>query len=125
MRHDCGFDVIRRLENEDNFDYDFYIFPSENTITQIYHEYVDTPIEVRLDKQYRYLFVPKLAKEWHGYIKYEIQGGGGEYQISIQEGVKIKLMDDDGKASRWVINTEQLNNPSIKVLENGTEYRWC
>ncbi|NIA76181.1 prevent-host-death family protein [Providencia rettgeri] len=119
MRHDCGFDVIRRLENEDNFDYDFYIFPSENTITQIYHEYVDTPIEVRLDKQYRYLFVPKLAKEWHGYIKYEIQGGGGEYQISIQEGVKIKLMDDDGKASRWVINTEQLNNPSIKVLENG------
>lgn len=118
LRHDCGFDVIRRLENKDNFDYDFYIFPSENTITQIYHEYVDTSIEVKLDKKHRYLFIPSLAKEWRGYIKYEIQGDGGEYQISVQEGVKIKLMGDEGKASRWVINTEQLNNSNIEVLKN-------
>lgn len=72
-RHDNGFDIIRRLENTDKFDYDFYIFPSENTITQIFHEYVDTPIEVNLDDNYRYVVVPKIPNEWYGKLNYSIK----------------------------------------------------
>ncbi len=52
-RHDAGFDVIRRLEEDKRFDYNFYIFPGEVTIRRIHQEYMATPIEVVLDQHNR------------------------------------------------------------------------
>ncbi|WP_323086963.1 TcdA/TcdB pore-forming domain-containing protein, partial [Providencia alcalifaciens] len=124
-RHDSGFDVIRRLEENDDFDYDFYIFPSENTITQIYQEYVNTTIEVKLDHHNRHLVVPKLASEWHGKINYSIRGDGGQYKISLQYGIGVKLFDDAShkishdEYSLWVIDIGQLNTELITVQKNG------
>lgn len=120
-RHDSGFDVIRRLEKKDNFDYDFYIFPSENTITRIHHEYVKTEIEVKLDLENRHLIIPKLAREWHGYIDYDIRGSGGEYQINLQYGIKIKLTDENDhvQPSRWIIDSGQLNDDTVIFSKNG------
>ncbi|WP_438336210.1 TcdA/TcdB pore-forming domain-containing protein [Providencia hangzhouensis] len=116
-RHDSGFDVIRRLENTDKFDYDFYIFPSENTITQIFHEYVDTEIEIKLNNQYRHLVIPKIPSEWHGKIKHSIRGDGGVYKLSPQIGAEIELIDDSNKVSpsHWIISGGLLDKDDIIV----------
>ncbi|WP_036771337.1 TcdA/TcdB pore-forming domain-containing protein, partial [Photorhabdus australis] len=115
-RHDAGFDVIRRLEEDKRFDYDFYIFPGEQTIRRIHHEYVDTPIEVVLDQRDRQLVVPELPKELHGYLRYEIKGAGGKYQIGLNEGTRVKLTNV--VASEWIIDRSQLASDSISVSQN-------
>ncbi|WP_375084095.1 TcdA/TcdB pore-forming domain-containing protein [Providencia sp. SKLX074055] len=117
-RHDNGFDVIRRLERTDKFDYDFYIFPSENTITHIYHEYVNTPISVRLDNKKRNLIIPNLPKEWHGFVSYDLEGCGGKYTININEGVNVLLSDCSScqNSSQWIINSKDNNN--IKIFDD-------
>ncbi|WP_387690564.1 TcdA/TcdB pore-forming domain-containing protein [Photorhabdus sp. RM71S] len=118
-RHDAGFDVIRRLEEDKRFDYDFYIFPGEVTIRRIHQEYVATAIEVVLDQRNRQLIVTELPKELHGYLHYEIKGAGGEYLIGLNEGTSVKLMNDGGSApSRWIIDSSQLASDSISVLKN-------
>ncbi|WP_340621307.1 TcdA/TcdB pore-forming domain-containing protein [Xenorhabdus siamensis] len=124
-RHDTGFDVIRRLEKDKRFDYDFYIFPGEQTIRRIHQEYVATPIEVVLDQHDRKLIVPKLPKELHGYLRYEIKGAGGEYLIGLNEGTSVKLISDvsnaDGSSnvpSRWIIDSSQLASDTISVSKN-------
>ncbi|MDC9590610.1 TcdA/TcdB pore-forming domain-containing protein [Xenorhabdus sp. XENO-10] len=127
-RHDTGFDVIRRLEEDKRFDYDFYIFPGEVTIRRIHQEYVATPIEVVLDQHSRKLIVPELPKELHGYLHYEIKGAGGEYLIGLNEGTSVKLTSDvpnpDGSGnlpSRWIIDSSQLASDNIKVSKNRLE----
>ncbi|MDX7987581.1 hypothetical protein FE392_09590 [Xenorhabdus sp. 12] len=124
-RHDTGFDVIRRFEDDKRFDYDFYIFPSEYTIRRIYQEYVATPVEVLLDQSSRKLIVPDLPKELHGYLHYEIKGAGGEYLIGLNEGASVKLMSDviapggnHYMPSRWIIDSSQLDSDTIKITEN-------
>jgi insecticidal toxin len=118
-RHDSGFDVIRRLEQDYRFDYDFYIFPSEYTIGRIHQEYVATPIEVVLDQRNRHLLVPKLPKELQGYLNYHIKGGGGEYMVALNEGVSVKLSDAAVSApSRWIIDSTQLASDRVTVANN-------
>ncbi|KGM27303.1 hypothetical protein KS18_15630 [Photorhabdus luminescens] len=123
-RHDAGFDVIRRLEEDKRFDYDFYIFPGEVTIRRIHQEYVATPIEVVLDQRNRQLIVPELPKELHGYLHYEIKGAGGEYLIGLNEGTSVKLTSDaphnlvGSTPSHWIIDSSQLAGDSISVSKN-------
>lgn len=115
-RHDGGFDVIRRLEQDRRFDYDFYLFPGEYTIRKIHQEYVDTPVEVLLDERNRQLVVPELPNELHGFLRYEIKGTGGEYVIDLNEGVRVKLTSETGSMpSRWIIDSSQLASDSISV----------
>ncbi|WP_445493516.1 insecticidal toxin MCF [Photorhabdus sp. SF281] len=115
-RHDTGFDVIRRLEEDKRFDYDFYIFPGEETIRRIHHEYIDTPIEVMLDQRNRQLVVPELPKELHGFLRYEIKGAGGEYLIGLNKGTRVKLTSD--VASKWIIDSSQLASDNISVSKD-------
>ncbi|MBD2798392.1 hypothetical protein ID856_18110 [Xenorhabdus sp. 18] len=124
-RHDTGFDVIRRLEQDKPFDYDFYIFPGEVTIRRLHQEYVKTPIEVVLDPRSRKLIVPELSKELYGYLRYEIKGAGGEYLIGLNEGTSVKLVSDVANSngsgtlpSRWIIDSSQLANDTISVSKN-------
>uniref|UniRef100_UPI0036DC639E insecticidal toxin MCF n=1 Tax=Photorhabdus sp. RM322S TaxID=3342825 RepID=UPI0036DC639E len=115
-RHDAGFDVIRRLEKGKRFDYDFYIFPGEETIRKIRHEYIDTSVEVVLDQRNRQLVVPELPKELHGFLRYEIKGAGGKYLIGLNKGTQVKLTND--VTSEWIIDSSQLASDSIRVSEN-------
>ena len=118
-RHDLGFDVIRRLEESEKFDYDFYIFPSENIITNINHEYVKTSINIILDSKGQNLIIPELPSEWHDYIEYKIQGNGGKYRISLNEGVGIKISDnlDCGVPSQWFIDITNCNDKSVAFFD--------
>lgn len=117
-RHDTGFDVIRRLEEDRRFDYDFYIFPSEETIRRIRQEYVDTPIEVLLDSRDRQLVIPELPKELYGYLNYQIKGAGGRYLVGLNEGTRVDLSSESGKPSRWIIDSSQLASESISVSKD-------
>ncbi|WP_387465383.1 insecticidal toxin MCF [Photorhabdus sp. RM323S] len=115
-RHDTGFDVIRRLEEDKRFDYDFYIFPGEETIRRTHHEYVDTPIEVVLDQRNRQLVVPELPKELYGFLRYEIKGAGGEYLIGLNKGTQVKLTSD--VVNTWIIDSSQLVSDNISVSKD-------
>ncbi|WP_025127307.1 TcdA/TcdB pore-forming domain-containing protein [Pseudomonas sp. PH1b] len=118
-RHDTGFDVIRKLEQDRRFDYDFYIFPSEETIRRIHQEYVETPVEVLLDGHNRQLVIPQLPKELYGYLRYDIQGAGGEYLIGLNEGTEVRLSNEVGsQPSRWIIDSSQLESDSISVAKD-------
>lgn len=118
-RHDTGFDVIRKLEQDRRFDYDFYIFPSEETIRRIHQEYVETPVEVLLDGHSRQLVIPQLPKELYGYLRYDIQGAGGEYLIGLNEGTEVRLSNEAGtQPSRWIIDSSQLESDSITVAKD-------
>ncbi|MGY1448442.1 TcdA/TcdB pore-forming domain-containing protein [Pseudomonas chlororaphis] len=117
-RHDTGFDVIRRLEEDRRFDYDFYIFPSEETIRRIRQEYVETPIEVLLDSRDRQLVIPELPKELHGYLNYQIKGAGGRYLVGLNEGTRVNLSSESGTPSRWIIDSSQLASESISVSKD-------
>ncbi|WP_241190690.1 TcdA/TcdB pore-forming domain-containing protein [Pseudomonas chlororaphis] len=118
FRHDTGFDVIRRLEEDRRFDYDFYIFPSEQTIRRIHQEYVDTPIEVLLDSRDRQLVIPELPKELYGYLNYQIKGAGGRYLVGLNEGPRVDLSSEAGAPSRWIIDSSQLENERISVSKD-------
>ncbi len=55
--------MLRILEEQKDFDYDFYLFPSEYTIIKIIEERVATPIIIRLDNQARTFFIPQLSAQ--------------------------------------------------------------
>ncbi|MDV5226852.1 TcdA/TcdB pore-forming domain-containing protein [Providencia rettgeri] len=117
-RHDLGFDIIRRLEQTDRFDYDFYSFPSENTITQLIHEYTNTPVDVLLDFGHKHVVVPHIPNQYRHKLEYKIKGLGGDYQVSINHNAKITLSDDAnyGMKSRWLIDTSLIGDGNIQVF---------
>lgn len=114
-RNDSGFDVIRRLESE-RFSYDFYVFPGEQIIRRLRHEYVATTIDVVLDQSNRQLLAPKLPRELQGYLKYVFKGAGGEYLIGLNAGVSVQLARST--PSKWIIDTRQLASDVISVLDH-------
>ncbi|KAH9296754.1 hypothetical protein KI387_028436 [Taxus chinensis] len=118
FRHDRGFDVIRRLEEDERFDYDFYIFPSHNTIHKIMFEYVETKIAVVLDKRsIRLQMYPELSQKLHGYLSYEVEGSGGEYCIGLAKGYSVSLntSGSHAKETTWIIDGSTLGDDSIEV----------
>ncbi|WP_336844765.1 TcdA/TcdB pore-forming domain-containing protein [Providencia rettgeri] len=114
-RNDRGFDILRRLEKSQKFDFDYYTFPSEYIISKIQQEYVKTNIDIILDRAERYVAIPELPKEWYGLLNYEMQGGGGIYNIILNDGAEITLSNQDGNDnnSNWIINSSLLSNDSI------------
>ncbi|WP_339057742.1 TcdA/TcdB pore-forming domain-containing protein [Candidatus Regiella endosymbiont of Tuberolachnus salignus] len=106
-RHDRGFDVLRRLEKDGRFDYDFYAFPSERIIYKITPEFVSTPIKVILDAQDRDIIMPLLPDAIHGTLSYQLMGDGAEYRVSLQKGCAFSLQSDN-PATRWRLDARAL-----------------
>ncbi|WP_252090979.1 TcdA/TcdB pore-forming domain-containing protein [Pseudomonas sp. MWU13-3659] len=119
MRHAKGFDVIRRLERDKRFDYDFYIFPSERVIDRIDQEYVATTVEVLLDDKRHHLVVPRLNAQLQGYLHYAIKGAGGRYQVSLNRGVSLRLEEGGTHRSTWVLDISELDAGKISVAQDG------
>lgn len=119
-RDDLGFNVIRRLEKTDKFDYDFYIFQFENIITKLTQEYVYTPIEIILPNEKQNIIIPKIPSEWHGKLHYDINGRGNEYHLSINYGATIKLYNHEinTNTTTWIINSSIIENNEIIIKHN-------
>ncbi|KAF8587017.1 hypothetical protein K439DRAFT_876840 [Ramaria rubella] len=120
-RHDYGFDVIRRLEVDGRFDYDFYIFPFETIIRNITHEYVDTPVTIQLDDSPIRLQIPTLPSAMQGHLHYTLEGYGSDYTIGMQGGVGLTLSTKSApsNSTRWILDCRQLTNDSATVDSNG------
>ncbi|EKT58227.1 TcdA/TcdB pore-forming domain-containing protein [Providencia burhodogranariea] len=112
IRDDWGFEVLRRLErrfrdNNDNFSFDFYNFPSERAISELSFEYLATPVVVLLDDIPRTIIMPSLSEEAKGKMAYRLQGGNSTYYISIQEGAVLKLTQGSN-VTQWVLDIRTL-----------------
>lgn len=117
LRRDRGFDVLRRLEQDGRFDYDFYAFPSERIIHKITHEIKATAVNVILDGQNRDIIVPQLPDVIKGKLSYQFAGDGGEYRISLQPGVSLSLQSGNS-ATRWVMDGRQLGADEVVIHGN-------
>lgn len=119
-RHDLGFDVIRRLESDYRFDYDFYVFPSEYIIRKITQEYVHTPILIYLDDQNRQIQMRQLGPELQGKLSYQFSGRRGEYHIVLQPGAELSLEVTSRlvRGTRWVLDARHLSSDHIIVQQD-------
>ncbi|CAA0118348.1 Uncharacterised protein [BD1-7 clade bacterium] len=112
--HFDGADILRRM-NGDNFDYDFYIFPSDYTIDRINFDYRRTGVEVDLDDADRTLVVPEIPKEFVGKIYHDLYGDGGDYSIALTDHAEIYTHSSGSNPSTWVLDGTNLDDHSIKV----------
>lgn len=119
-RHDQGFDIIRRLEQDERFDYDFYVFPSEKIIRNIQQEYVGTPVTVVLDERPMRLEVPQLPNELKNLLSYTLLGDGGAYTIGLNTGVEFTLSVVEGgrRTIQWILDIKRLGGASVTVLDD-------
>ncbi|HGJ5856918.1 TcdA/TcdB pore-forming domain-containing protein [Arsenophonus nasoniae] len=118
-RDDRGFDLLRKLEQDGRFDFDFYAFPGERAIYKIIPDYVSTPIKVILDDRDRELVIPALPIDFQRYMSYQLIGGEGEYRISLAKGVPITLVSNHAN-TRWVLDARYLKSgTNMQVSEEG------
>ena len=116
-RKDRGFDLLRRLEESEKFDFDFYAFPSERIINRIMPDFVDTKVEVILDDRDRSIVIPSLPEIIHGKLSYDLTGGSGTYHISLQEGVFLSLQGDNSE-TRWVLDARNISDADNATIED-------
>ncbi len=119
-RNDRGFDVLRRLEEDGRFDFDFYVFPSERVVRRITPEFVKTPVDVILNDEDRDIVIPPLPKDVHGRLSYQLTGGKGKYRISLQEGASLSLQGNNSD-THWILDARHIGpdvNPSLSKKDN-------
>lgn len=97
-------------EGDRQFWFSFYKFPSEYILNVLVPIYEATTITVVLNRSNRFLQVPTLPREMHGYLSYEITGMGGQCTAALAEGLKsIKLMQSpDGSSMSWALGVPWL-----------------
>ncbi|MDC9620245.1 TcdA/TcdB pore-forming domain-containing protein [Xenorhabdus sp. XENO-7] len=118
-RNDRGFDVLRRLEEDGRFDFDFYAFPGERVVRRIKPEFVATPIDIILDDEDRDIVIQQLPEKDHGILSYQLTGGKGKYRISLQEGVSLSLQGNTG--THWILDARHISsnvNTSLSKKDN-------
>lgn len=120
-RYDTGFDIIRRLEKDYRFDYDFYVFPIEKTIRSITQGYVATPVTIVLPSRPIRLEVPELPQEMHGQMSYKLEGNGGVYTVGLHKGSKVTLSVAPGglRSIQWVLDTQNLGTAAVAQIVAG------
>ncbi|MGC1854030.1 MAG: TcdA/TcdB pore-forming domain-containing protein [Candidatus Aquirickettsiella sp.] len=126
-RRDNGFSVLRKLEERKDFDYDFYIFPGEYTITKITEEREKTAITVRLDNKVRILIVPKFSEQdgelytkLHYIFLADYSGSqGGQCHLYLNKVSGIELKEHNIKNYTWVLNAEGLSDDTLHFIKTG------
>jgi insecticidal toxin len=104
-------------EGERQFWFSFYRFPSEYVLHQLVPNYSQTLINVVLDRRNRFLHVPKLPRELHNFLSYEILGRGGQCTVMLAEGVRaITLIKyDDAPSMSWALSATWLAESDVKI----------
>ncbi|RDH39957.1 MAG: hypothetical protein CFE62_006285 [Candidatus Aquirickettsiella gammari] len=124
-RRDSGFSVLRKLEEQPNFHYDFYVFPSEFIINTIREERVTTSIKIILDGQERTLIVPNFSeqdKEIYKNLHYQIQAPIREGRCSIVlNRIGSLTLNSQHRQYTWVLIAEDLCIDALKFTATGIE----
>lgn len=106
-RHDKGFSILRQLEEREDFDYDFYIFPSEYIVASITPELIDTTFKIILDSEERILIVPKFSSEAKFIVKHlnyivESPVTSGKVIIHLHEAASLTLVNQHADYT-WIL----------------------
>ncbi|EJL93854.1 hypothetical protein PMI18_05826 [Pseudomonas sp. GM102] len=115
------FETALKLENdsegERQFWFSFYRFPSEYVLHQLVPNYSQTLISVVLDRRNRFLHVPKLPRELHNFLSYEILGRGGQCTVMLAEGVRAITLTkyDDAPSMSWALSATWLAESDVKI----------
>ncbi|WP_240314473.1 TcdA/TcdB pore-forming domain-containing protein [Vibrio tetraodonis] len=117
-RHDQGFDVLRSLETQLDFDFDFYVFPSEYVIRHMKEEFVDHTVEVNLGSDDRIVFAPKLAKFGHRKLHYRLSAQGGNQELVVQPQGRYTLVEEPGERVDWIIDAREIKGADIRLEAN-------
>lgn len=120
-RHDAGFEVLRQLEGDD-FDFDFYIFPSEYLIDRLHFEYASTEIQVRLGTWLPHLQMPSLPAALYGYLHYRLQATSGVISIGLQSGARLSLQSLQPQQTEWQLDARGLTLASMAIWPDGTGF---
>lgn len=121
-RHDPGFDLIRKLEQDYRFDFDFYIFPLEQIIADLTHTYETTPVRIVLSSRSVRLQVPALRWELRSSLEYTLEGAEGQYTIGPSYGGIVTLESSAGHQPRWIFDFRGLSNRTIlRIAERHLE----
>ncbi len=118
-RNDAGFDVLRKLENNKLFDYDFYIFPSEYIIHKFDTiDYRVTDVNIRLDGDDRTLLMPDIPSDQLYKMHYNLYGNGGVYTLAANEGSIAYLRTDGNTPSTWIIDATNLDSDTLSFANS-------
>jgi len=117
-RHDAGFDLLRKMEGDD-FDFDFYIFPSERIIDQVHTRYQPTTVKVTLGSESRRLQMQDLPSIAQGLLNYDLQADSGEYVVGLMPGATVSLTSGDASQTEWILDARSLSNDSVTFYESG------
>ncbi|PAU54193.1 hypothetical protein BZL43_20850 [Pseudomonas sp. PICF141] len=115
------FETALKLENDSEgkrqFWFSFYRFPTEYILYQLTPNYSQTLINVVLDRRNRSLHVPKLPRELHNYLSYEILGWGGQCTVVLTEGVRAitLLTTSDAPSMAWALGATWLSEGDVKI----------
>ncbi|CAG9426536.1 TcdA/TcdB pore-forming domain-containing protein [Providencia alcalifaciens] len=125
-RGDNGYSILRDMEENYQFYFDYFYCGLEYVISELKFEYVFTPINIKLDSDNKHLIIPTLPDSWHSYIEYDFIGYGGEYQISVNHGSNLKLKQSPllNHQSTWVIDTSFIDNHqniAIEIMDDRIE----
>ena len=113
-KNSAGFDVLRKLEDNYLFDYDFYIFPSEYILHKFDTiDYRVTDVDIRLDAADRTLVMPDIPSDQLYKLHYNFYGNGGTYTIGANEGSVSYIRTDGSTPSTWVIDATNLDSDSL------------
>lgn len=112
-RHDAGFAELRQLEEQRDFDFDYYTFPSEYIIDSITMEYVSTSVNIFLDNEIRSIHLPELPPELHGYMHYRLYGWDGQYAVSLNTGASLTLAANAAGKPSWLLDARVIPNNGL------------
>eukprot|EP00397_Hematodinium_sp_SG-2012_P002328 GEMP01002334.1.p1 GENE.GEMP01002334.1~~GEMP01002334.1.p1 ORF type:complete len:1004 (+),score=89.74 GEMP01002334.1:68-3079(+) len=119
-RNDRGFEVLRALERDDDFVFDFYRFPSEYILNRLTHYFLDTHVTVVMDEKHRVLVAPshtnrEVENAWYK-LYYHVVGSTGLAEIILQYGVHFVLEAPESSDPSFVLDVTLLeDDPSIEV----------
>ncbi|CAA0119643.1 Toxin B [BD1-7 clade bacterium] len=122
FQNDTGFAELRHIERTENFDFDFYAWPTSYILQKGDQDYSDTAIKIVLDNKPRVVIVPPIPKAYGSHVSHHILGDGNQYAIGVGDRDHITLDSDAGKKSTWVINTANLTNDGFSVTSDGINF---
>lgn len=119
-RQDAGFSILRQMEEDYKFYFDFFHSGLHKIIIKLEFEYKYTTMRIHLDKKDRHFIVPEIPNVWKNKLLHILNGNGGEYRININYGATVRLQDSvkNGELSKWIIDTSFIDFKNAYVYEN-------
>lgn len=119
-RNDAGFDLLRSLEGDD-FDFDYYTFPSEYIIDKVFYYYKKTPVKVTLGSTNRRLQMQEMPKavQRQNLMSYDLQAVSGEYVLGLRKGGSLRLTSVAPERTEWVLDAHSLESDALSFNAQG------